>query len=370
MKLVIATPLYPPDSGGPATYAHLLATHLPAAMGEKGERDEVALVKFSDVRHLPKVIRHLAYFFNVLSAAQKADVILALDPVSTGFPAILAAGILHKPFVVKIVGDFAWEQGRQRFGITNNLDDFVRQGRVPFPVAFLRSIQTFVAHHATRIIVPSHYLERIIITWGINPEKISVIYNSIEVEEKSGVHETGNVIVTVARLVPWKGISELIDAVATVRKEIPDASLLIIGDGPDEAILMEKGKKVLGDAISFAGPRSHEEVLQAMSASSVFVLNSTYEGLSHVLIEALHLGKVIVATDAGGNSELIKDDVNGILVPVGDTETLAKALVRALKDKDARSRFSAHARESSHRFAVPVMISMTRELLSSLTPSA
>jgi glycosyltransferase involved in cell wall biosynthesis len=118
MKLVIATPLYPPESGGPATYAKLLTEHLSADESGAHERDFVALVKFSDVRHLPKIIRHSAYFFKVLKAGRSADVILALDPVSTGFPAALAAGMLRKPFVVKIVGDFAWEQGRQRFGIT------------------------------------------------------------------------------------------------------------------------------------------------------------------------------------------------------------------------------------------------------------
>ncbi len=197
-----------------------------------GERDEVALVKFSDVHHLPTGIRHIAYFFKVVSAAQAADVVLALDPVSTGFPAILAAGLLRKPFVVKIVGDFAWEQARQRSRITMNLDEFVRQRQVPPPIAFLRAIQTFVANHAARIIVPSHYLERIIIAWGVQPEKISVIYNSIEVPSFAKTdHEKKNVIMTAARLVPWKGISELIDAVAIVKKEIPDVSLLVVGKG-------------------------------------------------------------------------------------------------------------------------------------------
>jgi glycosyltransferase involved in cell wall biosynthesis len=195
-----------------------------------------------------------------------------------------------------------------------------------------------------------------------------VIYNSIEIPTLEPAEETRNVIVTVARLVPWKGVSELIDAVAIVRKEIPDVSLLIIGDGPEQERLMEKGKELLGSAISFTGKRSHEDVLRATRASSVFVLNSSYEGLSHVLIEALHLGKVIVASDAGGNPELIQDEVNGLVVPVDDTNALAQALIKALQDNKMRARLAAHALESSHMFTVPVMISMTRELLISTYP--
>src|SRR3989344_9578793 len=112
MKIVIAAPLYPPEIGGPATYAKLLLEGL----SQKGI--EVDIVKFSEVRHLPKLIRHYAYYRRVLRSARGADAVLALDPASVGLPAMYAARKAKKPFVVKIVGDYAWEQGIQRFGIT------------------------------------------------------------------------------------------------------------------------------------------------------------------------------------------------------------------------------------------------------------
>ena len=99
MKIVLATPLYPPEIGGPATYAKLLEEGLPSS------GIEVALVKFSEVRHLPKLIRHYAYYRRVLAAVRRADAVLALDPVSVGLPAMWAARKAGKPFVVKIVGD-------------------------------------------------------------------------------------------------------------------------------------------------------------------------------------------------------------------------------------------------------------------------
>ncbi|MBA3789272.1 glycosyltransferase family 4 protein [Patescibacteria group bacterium] len=364
MRLVLATPLYPPDLGGPATYAALIEEYMP------GQGDEVTVVKFGEVRHLPRGIRHLAYFFKVYAAGKKAEVILALDPVSTGLPALLAARILGKPFVVKIGGDFAWEQGKQRFGITADLDHFVRQGNVPFPVACLRAVQNFVSHHAQLVIAPSNYLKGIIMAWGIPAQKIPVIYNTIELPaEEETAMPIGNVVVSVGRLVSWKGISELIDAIATIKTTVPDVTLLIVGEGPEKDFLMKKGKEHLGDAIVFAGARSHAETLFAIRTSSVFVLNSSYEGLSHVLIEALGVGARIVATDAGGNGELIEDGKNGLLVAVGDTQALAEAITRLLTDKEMRARLGTHALESAKRFSVSHMIKETHTLLATLTSS-
>src|SRR3989344_4699138 len=203
MKIVIATPLYPPEIGGPATYAKLLFEGLP----KKGI--EVDLVKFSDVQYLPKIIRHFAYYRRVLKAAKNADVVLALDPVSVGLPAMKAAQKARKPFVVKIVGDYAWEQGQQRFGITQTLDEFVQTQRVPFRVQVLRRIQTRVAREAARIIVPSEYLKGVVATWGIPIGNIEVIYNAVPIEKLGVVPEAVSalprpLVVTAGRLVPWK----------------------------------------------------------------------------------------------------------------------------------------------------------------------
>jgi glycosyltransferase involved in cell wall biosynthesis len=365
MKLVLASPLYPPEAGGPATYAKLLVDGLP----QKGV--SISLVLFSAVRKYPKGIRHLIYFLKVVNAARTADVILALDPVSVGFPAALASFFSGKPLLVKVVGDFAWEQGSQRFGITASLDKFVRQGRVPFPVAVLRAAQTFVAHRAQKIIVPSNYLRSIVTAWGIAPEKITVIYNSIElpVFEHAQKRAEG-VIVSASRLVPWKGVSELIDAVAHVRTTVPAASLLIVGDGPEKETLMKKGAEKLGEHVSFAGSRTHEETLQALRAAEVFVLNSSYEGFSHVLVEACMLGCAIITTTAGGNPEIITDGENGLLIQTGTTtansEALTRAITRVLMDTNLRTYLQENARASATRFTLENMLTQTASIVQSV----
>lgn len=365
MKLLIATPLYPPEIGGPATYAKLLFEGLP------GKGIEVELVKFSDVRHLPKLIRHYVYYRRVLRAARNADVVLALDPVSVGLPATKAAEKLGKPFVVKIVGDYAWEQGQQRFGIIQNLDEFVKTRDVPLPVRMLRQVQTRVAQSATRIIVPSEYLKNVITAWGIPAEKIQVIYNAVSIEH---IGEIPNIIqklprprvVTVARLVKWKGVDGLIrvfDGIWSARRKGLNPSLIIVGSGPEELRLKEHAHNLrLDEVCIFTGERSHEETLAIMNDADIFVLNSTYEGLSHVLIEALVLGKCIIATNAGGNSEVIVKGT-GMLINVNDPSHLASSLKILIEHQEMQSELSTEAKKSAERFALNTMLDKTTALL-------
>ncbi len=87
-KILIATGVYPPESGGPATYSKLLEQRLPA-LGFS-----VTVLPFRTVRHLPKFVRHFAYFLKCLNLARKADIVYSLDTVSVGLPAALAAKLL------------------------------------------------------------------------------------------------------------------------------------------------------------------------------------------------------------------------------------------------------------------------------------
>lgn len=335
MKIVLATPIYPPEIGGPATYAKLLEGGLPA-------RDvEVELVKFSDVRHLPKIIRHFAYFSRVLRAARKADMVFALDPVSTGLPAMCAARRAGKPFVVKIVGDYAWEQGRQRFGIKAELDEFVKEASVPFPVRVFRYIQTYVAQHAMRVIVPSDYLKGIVASWSISEEKINVFHNAIELPEHLIIPEKDDekfLIVSAGRRVPWKGF----EAIERVAEAHADWRVFIASGLP------------------------REEALGWIKAADVFVLNSSYEGFPHVLVEAMTIGTPVIVTRAGGNTALVTHEETGLLMPPGDDTALEQALMNIEDDPGAARERARAAQKRMEDFSVEHMLDVTAGFLKSL----
>ena len=364
MKILVATPLYPPESGGPATYSKLLEHGLPA------RGIEVELVKFGAVRRLPRLVRHAVYFFRVLSAARRADGIYALDAVSVGLPAMLAAKCMGKPFAVKIVGDFAWEQGRQRYGVDMSVDAFARH-KAPFPLRLFQMIQTSVARRARIVVVPSEYLKGIVQAWGIPAAHITVIWNAIEQETGGAV--PGSVgalprplVVGVGRLVPWKGFGELIQALALVRKENIPVSLALAGDGPDRAFLESVAREKLDGNYIFTGTLAHRDACAVIASADVFVLDSQYEGLSHVLIEALLSGACVVVSDIGGNRELIEHEKNGLLVPPGSTRALAEALKRVLTDEALRARLGTAAKEMSARLSPQVMFDATARTLQQL----
>lgn len=359
MRLLIATPLYPPDIGGPATYTRILEQELPK------RNISVDIISFGSVKRLPKIIRHVIFFFRVLERSRGCSVVFALDPVSVGLPAFCAAKIAGKRFVVKIVGDYAWEQGVQRHGITDTLDEFSKKHKYPYRVRFLKYVEYIVAAYANNVITPSNYLKKIVSNWGVNSRNITVVYNTFnqsefkktrkEIREELGV--SGIVIVSVGRLVPWKGFSVLIESMREVITEYPDAILYILGDGPQKDELYRLVKKYkLDKRIVFTGTLSQDYVANYIFAADVFVLNSGYEGLSHVLLEAMSIGTPIVTTASGGNSELVSDSVEGVIAGYNIKDELVRAILFMLSHKKNAREMREQSRKKVEQFNKKSMI--------------
>src|SRR3989338_2155072 len=296
-NILICAGIYPPDGCGPATYSKLLFDELP----KWGAGADV--LNFGKVRHLPKIIRHIAYFFKALKMGKKADVIYAQDPVSVGLPAMLAAKILRKKFILKVVGDYAWEQFQQKSEIRNpksetnpkfkTLEKFQTE-KFDIKTELRRKIQKYVAQNAYKIIVPSNYLKNIVLKWEIGEDKIKVIYNAFEAPALGKTKEelrkklglSGTVLISAGRLVPWKGFNKLIEIMMETIKEISDAKLYIIGSGPEcEALELKVKSLKLQDKVILTNQLAHKDTLEYLKAGDVFVLNTGYEGFSHFLLE-------------------------------------------------------------------------------------
>ncbi len=354
-KLVIATGLYPPDIGGPATYVRMLEEKLPEYA------IECVVVPFSQVRHLPKVVRHVAYFLTLLKQVRGADAVYALDPISVGIPALWVSKVARKPFIIRLGGDYAWEQGQQRFGLDVLLDAYTADKQsAPWQVRMLASLQGFVVRRAKKVIVPSEYMKSIVATWGVKEEALEVIYSALfplEVPEtKTTLREAfgydGTLLFSAARLTPWKGYDTLIDVVHTLRTQYSDMQLIIAGDGPEEAHLKQKVRELgAQEYIIFTGRLSKQQLGAYIKASDLFVLHTAYEGLSHQLLEVMHLGVPVVTTNVGGNPELIENGVSGILVPYNDTEALQKGIVAVLNNPDDQQRMVAEAQKRTNDFS-------------------
>ncbi len=361
MRIVIATGLYPPEIGGPATYTALMETALPT-LGHV-----VTVVPFSRVRAQPKIIRHIVYTRNLIRAARDADIILALDTVSVGLPSLVCAWITHTKLVVRVPGDYAWEQGRQRFGVRESLEDFQKRSHNPL-VMFLQYIQALVVTQAAQVIVPSTFMAHLVQRWGVPHERITTIESSIEPLPETIIPHAvvaGVTIVSVGRLVPWKGFKELIDAVAAEGHW----RLVIIGEGPQrEELERYATTRDMRARVHFAGALPREEMLSWVKAADVFVLYSEYEGLSHVLVEAMALGSLVVVSDIPGNRAVVSHDADGTLVPVHQVAALTAAIqgMLAHPQKDV---VRAAARKRANDFSIEVTVRKVAELLNSVCAS-
>lgn len=328
MNILVATGLYPPESGGPATYAALLKDCLPAY------GFNVSVLPFSSVRRQLPGIRHAMYFWKCFTRALRADVVYAQDTVSVGFPAALAALFARRIFLVRVPGDYAWEQARQRFGVADGIDEFQNK-TYGVRVWFLRALQRFVVRRAVAVVAPSEYVGRMARGWGA--KNVHIIYSSIEPPAPAAVlRPDGFLIVSAGRNVPWKGF---------------EALKRVVGRENRWRLFIASGL-----------PRA--ETLGWIKAANVFVLNSTYEGLSHLLVEAMTLGTPIVATRIGGNPEVVGDD--GLLVPQGDDEALYRAIKSIEKDPAAAATRVANGRARAKSFSADVALDKLTKLLRSV----
>ena len=145
-----------------------------------------------------------------------------------------------------------------------------------------------------------------------------------------GLPTGSRIIGTVGRLQPVKDHALLLRAFAKVRVQVPEAALVIVGDGPLRAALEAQAEQAgLSDALRFMGDR--HDVPRLLTGMEVFALTSTSEGYSVALLEACASSLPIVATDVGGNREIVRHGINGRLVPSGDTAAIATALIALLR---------------------------------------
>lgn len=166
---------------------------------------------------------------------------------------------------------------------------------------------------------------------------------SIRVRRKLGIGASTRVIGTVGRLYPQKGLIYLLQAFAKVAPRVDDTILLIVGEGPLLQDLKGEARDLgVHDKVRFLGERS--DVPELLNAFDVYVQSSLFEGMPNAVMEALAAARLVAATQVDGISELIEHGTNGLLVPPGDSEALAEAIIYALENQAKAMRMGAAAK--------------------------
>jgi glycosyltransferase involved in cell wall biosynthesis len=342
VKILMVSGIYPPDSGGPACYVPRMAE----ALVERGHEVTVLCLGKESGREkgngfqVERIRREMFWparviwtLIRITRNAAGRDVVFVNGLAAE---AALGARLLNKPTVHKVVGDTAWERAVGRGWFSGSIQQFQNaQGWMLDVLKFIRSTPLF---WADAVITPSRYLAEMVWAWRIPSHRVQVVHNSADARfggtATSGVFQSRKIggvrgaywtVITVCRLVPWKGVKELIGAM----REMSGTRLWVVGDGGQRNELEnEAALSGVRDRVEFFGARPRQEVFDLLKEADAFVLNSTYEGLPHVVLEAMAAGLPVIATSVGGTPEVVENGKTGLLVEPGNEADLVTALNR------------------------------------------
>ena len=219
-------------------------------------------------------------------------------------------------------------------------------GRV-FPEKWHRAlVQRLMLKNIAGAFAVSRELAHAMVTQiGVRPGRFTVIYNGVDTQRfvaraTTSRRASGEVVIgTVGRLVAVKNYGLLLRAVAELPRELP-WTLRFIGDGPERERLCALAQQLgVGERVQFLGHR--EDVAQLLGGLDIFVLPSLSEGMSNTLLEAMAAGVAVVASDVGGNPEIIESDRSGMLFACGDVDGAARKIQALVADSALRARLAA-----------------------------
>jgi glycosyltransferase involved in cell wall biosynthesis len=256
--------------------------------------------------------------------ALRADLIVGFD--IDGF--LWARRRRTQPYVVALKGVAAEERQHER-------------GQPRRLLGVLAWLEGGNARHADGVVTTSRYLRDAIVRhYSVTPERLRIVPEGIDLARWRGpapASGDGRTVLCVARQYPRKHVADLLRALPMVRRVVPEARAVIVGDGPEHAALRRVAAQLeLGGAVTFRGAVDDATLLSCYRSADVYCLPSVQEGFGIVFLEAMASGLPIVATSAAAVPEVVPPDA-GILVPPGNVEALAEALA-ALLEAPARRR--------------------------------
>lgn len=288
-----------------------------------------------------------------------ADIIHAhAYPYFTSDMSAIVCRLRKKPFVLTIHGFYQPLRFVTAF-LLNNIYD--------------KSIGKLTLKTATRVIAPSRFMARECIKKGVDPRKVSVIPNGIDLEEFQAMPnplkfkeryglEQSRVILAIGRLSKTKGFQHLIQATPQIIRTIPKARIVIAG--PDigyghELRKLARELKVEKHVI-FTGALTRYALKEALSAADIFTCPSIYEPFGIVVLEAMAAGKPIVASRTGGIVDMIRDGETGLLFEIRDANQLAKAIIRLIKHEKLAETLSNSSKRNVKNYSWRVVAEKTK----------
>lgn len=335
MRIWILTEHFKPAVGGIERYLEGITSHL----SQRGH--EVVVISPYSHRFFWPIIRPnwlpLFLYLFFASLTRKPDVIICGKALVEGRIARLLQILRRTPYIICTYG--------MEISTWQSTEKTAHQ-------------LSYVLRHASHTIVINKKTRQDIIEMGADEDRISYVYPGINTYELEQMNNTNTVmqrmnirspfIITVARLVPRKGIDNLIEAFAAVTQK-ENVSLVIVGDGPERSNL-EALAHSLHAPVHFTGKLSDEDIHALYSRASLFALTpkelpGDYEGFGIVYLEAAFFGLPTVGTITGGVPEAVQNGITGILVPPEDIKSITTALEQLIHDPSLATQYGNTGRK-------------------------
>ena len=239
---------------------------------------------------------------------------------------------IRKKTIRKIVGDPVWEKFYIQYKTDDDFDTF-QEKKYNTKVQFLKFIRNTALKSSNTIVVPSYHLLDFVKNQGYNGRLIQV-NNGTEKTQPIKKNKADNKFLIVSRLVRHKNIDLVLKSLVILKNEYKiDFTLNIVGEGPEHKSLINLINKLgLQDSVNIVGAKYGEELKSFYQFSNYFLQLSSYEGMPHSILEAMNYELTIIASNFGGNFELLGDNDFGFTSPSLDIETVAKTIYTAIKD--------------------------------------
>jgi glycosyltransferase involved in cell wall biosynthesis len=298
----------------------------------------------------------------IRALARRCDVVYSVGMEGRS---ALGARLARRPLVQRLASDPAFERARWR-GLTEvPLERFDREGGLRIGV--LRWTRDRELAGAARILCPSAWLRDLVLGWGLPAERVEVLPHAVSAPPLAARAELrarygfdGPTLVLAGRLVPQKALDVAVRAVGLAE----GVALVVAGDGPERARAEAlAGRLGLGSRVRFLGSQPREAVFELFGAADACLLASSWESFGLVVAEALAVGTPVLATRVGGVAEVVRDGVNGLLVPPEDPEALAGAIRRFVSDGELQARLREAAPASVRDRAPEVVYARLEAIL-------
>ena len=340
MNCLLISGIYRPEIGGPATYLPTLAT----VLIDQSNQVEVITLKNScapaqietwPVNYITRdqnlLIRFIKTVMLILRKAKSAESIFSNGLIQE---TAIALVFIKRKSVAKVVGDPVWERSRNK-GLTRLSIVEFNHSKLKISQRFQRWLICWSLNRFDVITCPSLELKSLMQEWGVT-KPIEFIPNGIDLISTSSVNKEFDLI-SVCRLVSWKNLDKLIIANAKSRTR-----LIIAGSGPEESKLKELALSTNSD-VTFLGQLDERDVVKALQKSKVFALLSDYEGLSFSLLQAMACGLPSIVSSAKGNTDVISNNSEGIIVDVNIQDSIVTAIQQLLSEPEKITSFGIAA---------------------------